>query len=198
VSAADALPTRSDLAPGTVVALIARVRSHACDCGCAECLAYGAGYAACEDDRDRERLERLAAYVPVEDPRDIALAAERARVATLVQALRRVRDEAEYARDQRHAAHMADKHVSRALYAIGEPNIDGHSGAYVCRYEAHPTVRVYEDAIKEALATFAEILPFDPDVDDPQGMSESLDELRATLTQALGHESGCPRGPDHG
>lgn len=87
-------------------------------------------------------------------------------IAILVQALRRVRDEVEYARDLREAAYMADKHTTRALIAIGDTDPDAHSGAYVCRREHNKTMDVFKAALEETRESLVEGLPMsDPDED---------------------------------
>lgn len=104
-------------------------------------------------------------------------------IAILVQALRRVRDEAEYARDLREAAYMADKHATRALIAIGDPDPDAHSGAYVCRREHNKTMDVFKAALEETRESLVESLPMcDPDED------YATRKLIDSITKALADE----------
>lgn len=108
------------------------------------------------------------------------LAKERATVATLVEALRRVRDEAEYARDLREAAYMADKHVTHALFAIENALPHQCSRAYTCRREHNQTLKVFKTALEEVREELVELLPHD-DADEDERFRGIIDDITRAL-----------------
>lgn len=82
--------------------------------------------------------------------------------AVLVEALRRTRDEVEYAHTLHAAKYMADKHVSRALYAVGQ-DAEKASAGYVKRFEYLQAPRALREALSEVTEYLRDTLPDDPD-----------------------------------
>lgn len=99
-----------------------------------------------------------------------------------IEALRRVRDEVEYARSLSEAQYMADKHVTRALVAWRVADPDKCSSAYATRYAQNDLVITLQNALAAARDALSEVTVDDPD--EREQVRQALD----AAAKALGEE----------
>lgn len=99
-----------------------------------------------------------------------------------IEALRRVRDEVEYARSLSEAQYMADKHVTRALVAWRVADPDKCSSAYATRCGRNGLVFALQTALAQVRDALSEVT-----VDDPDEREQVRQALNAAA-KALGEE----------